>query len=480
MKMPPFNQLLEQYGMIPPGSTVLCAVSGGADSVFLLHRLYHLRCLYHFTLYAAHFNHRLRGKESDRDEAFVRSFVAGQCPKATVCSHEGTFVLPPVELFVGSGDVAGEAARTGRGIEETAREMRYAFLRRTAASLGGALIATAHTADDNAETILLHLARGSGLRGLTGIRPVGNGLIRPMLTTTRREVEEYLRIYGLPHVEDSSNTDEAFARNRLRRRVMPLLEELSPGFAERCGETAALLRTDEDYLTAQAARAVAGVEERDGELRLPAAALSALPDALAPRAARLLLARLRGGDTDLAAAHLLGVVGLCRGDSPSARLSLPGGLTARREYGTLVLTTRSDPDPCPVCPLAMPGETALGEFRAACRPVVYHGEPQEPWHFWLRRDCTPLMARPRREGDRLSLPGRGSRTVKKLMIDRKLPRPLRPALPVLEREGSLAAVGGLGPHQDYLPQPGQPAWEITITPPSGPSPDTGEKGQHPC
>ena len=142
------NALIETYGMIPPGSTVLCACSGGADSVYLLHRLYLLRERMGFRLAAAHYNHQLRGEESRRDEAFVRRFVAQWCGPAQVDGHE----LPGVPLYVGRGDVAAQAGELGRGLEETAREMRYAFLRETAAELGGALIATAHTADDNGET----------------------------------------------------------------------------------------------------------------------------------------------------------------------------------------------------------------------------------------------------------------------------------------------------------------------------------------
>ena len=144
-----------------------------------------------------------------------------------------------------------------------------------------------------------------------------------MLTTTRAQVEEYLRLYGLPHVEDSSNRDESFSRNRLRWQVVPELEDMCPGFARRTAETAALLRTDEDYLTGLAEKAVADLPPRAGTLRLPAAAVGDLPDALAPRAARLLLARLRDGDTDLAAPHL-GVVALCRGGTP-----LPGWICRR-------------------------------------------------------------------------------------------------------------------------------------------------------
>ena len=338
--------------------------------------------------------------------------------------------------------------------------MRYAFLRETAAELGGALIATAHTADDNGETILLHLLRGSGLRGLTGIRPVGEGLIRPMLTTTRAQVEEYLRLYGLPHVEDSSNRDESFSRNRLRWQVVPELEDMCPGFARRTAETAALLRTDEDYLTGLAEKAVADLLPRAGTLRLPAAAVGDLPDALAPRAARLLLARLRDGDTDLAAPHLGGVVALCRGRDPSARLDLPEGITARREYEMLVLTRETAPPALEEASLPMPGQLRTGEWTLTCAAAVYQGEPQSGREFWLA-GAEGLTVRPRRTGDRLERPGRPGRTVKKIMIDQKLPRHLRDTVPVLDSGGRVAAVAELGPDAAFLPRLGEPCWHIT-------------------
>ncbi|MBO5917872.1 MAG: tRNA lysidine(34) synthetase TilS, partial [Oscillospiraceae bacterium] len=217
--------------MIPEGGTVLCAVSGGADSVCLLHWLAGLRALRPFTLVAAHYNHNLRGEESDRDEAFVRSFLRQCCPQ--------------VELIVGTGDVAGQARQGRQGIEETAREMRYAFLRQVAEQVGADVIATAHTADDNAETLLLNLTRGCGLRGLTGIPPCRDGLIRPLLTTHREQVEAYLRAFGLPHVEDSSNTDMHYTRNRMRHQVMPVLRDIQPRLLEHLSQTAHLLEQDE-------------------------------------------------------------------------------------------------------------------------------------------------------------------------------------------------------------------------------------------
>ena len=191
------------YEMIKPGDTVVCAVSGGADSMALLWAMYLLRDKLKIQLSAAHFNHHLRGEESDRDEAFVADFCKGY----------------GIEFVTGSGNVVPGA----KGLEAAAREARYAFLR----SLSGK-VATAHTASDNAETVLMHLVRGTGLKGLGGVTPVNGNVIRPMLSITREEVLTFLAEYSIPYVEDSSNAGDAFLRNRLRHFVMPLLEKENP------------------------------------------------------------------------------------------------------------------------------------------------------------------------------------------------------------------------------------------------------------
>ena len=211
--------------LLPPGSKVLCAVSGGADSMCLLHMLSQREDI---SLVAAHFNHQLRGEEADRDEGFVRE----------VCEQWG------IPLSVGRGDVEAFARREKLSIEEAGRTLRYTFLFRTAEEENCGLIATAHNAEDNAETLLLHLLRGSGLQGLTGISPRLHQLVRPLLTTSRREIEAYLSEYGVPHMEDSTNSNDSYTRNRVRHQLIPLLEEMNPGFVRRLGDTLPRLRAD--------------------------------------------------------------------------------------------------------------------------------------------------------------------------------------------------------------------------------------------
>ena len=459
--MESMEKFIAHLGLIPPGSHVLCAVSGGADSVCLLHALYHLRAELDFTLSAAHFDHQLRGEESRRDAAFVAQFVALCCGPQRL--PDGS-QLPAVPLFSGSGDVSAQAAQMGIGTEEAARQMRYAFLHRAAQQAGATLIATAHTADDNGETILFHLARGTGLRGLGGIPPARDGVIRPLLTTTRRQVENYLAYYGLPHVEDSSNQDDSYSRNRIRHQIMPVLEGLFPNFAARLADNAALLRADEDYLTSLA-RDQAGQAQQSGDcLSIPVQTLLDLPDPVAARTIRVLLGQLNGGDQDCGAVHLHALLDLCRSPRPSARLDLPWGLTARREYGLLVLARRSSPPPMEPIHLPLPGEIRVGDLQVVCGAERYIGQPQGPLEFYLSQEAvSSLTVRPRQTGDRLTLLGRPGKSIKKWFVDEKVPRHLRNQVPVFAQNGVVAAVAGLGPDAACLPQPGERSWHISLT-----------------
>lgn len=445
-------QLIGEYDMAPAGSTVLCAVSGGADSMCLLHFLGELGKSAGFSVLAAHYNHRLRGEESDRDAAFVADW----------CRRQG------IGCIGGGGDVSGEARRRGTGIEETARSLRYAFLERTAQEAGAARIATAHNADDNVETLLLHLVRGSGLQGLTGIPPRRGDIVRPLLTTSREEITAYLNEYGIPHVEDSSNADPAFSRNRLRREVVPVLRRLNPKLTESVTATIGTLRADNDFLNARAAALAANALWAEDDLVIDTRYIAEAPGAVAPRVARRLLEQLGDGTFRGGGAHLAAIVDLARSEDPSAMVHLPGGLLVQRVYGELLFTTDQGPLP-PFEPAGVnpDGETMLPDspWRVFCRRAEAPGQPPKNGNtFYLKCDmiCSVLQLRPRRTGDVIDLPGRGTKTVKKLLIDAKVPRRERERLPILADEKAVLAVAGFGPSESHLAGPGEKAFEITI------------------
>ena len=442
--------LTTEYDMLPRGGRVLCAVSGGADSICLLHLLHSLSAEGGFQVAAAHYHHGMRGEAADADAAFVESF----------CKERD------IPCVVEKGDVYGEAARRNLGVEETGRELRYQFLRRTAAELGCDRIATAHNADDNLETLLLHLTRGAGLHGLAGIPPRRGDIVRPLLTTPRADIEAYLEEHGLTHVEDCTNADPRYARNRLRRQVIPVLRQLNPRLTERSVETLGYLRADNDYLNAQAAQACAHARWAEDDLVIEARYIAELPAAIAPRAARRLLEMTGDGNTDCSAAHLKAIVDLARGEDPSAVVFLPNGRLAQRVYRELLLTVQGENVPFTPCPLDPDGETAPAgtPWRCVCRAVICPpagaGRP-DAWYL-SRQTQGPLVLRPRQTGDELALPGRDTKTLKKWMIDEKIPRRDRDSIPVLADERGVLAAAGLGPHRDRMAQPGQPAWEVVF------------------
>ena len=212
---------------------MLVALSGGADSVALLRAL---QALSH-DVCAAHVNHGIRGAEAERDETFCRE----------LCEALG---VPFLALHT---DVPALAEAGGTGLEETAREERYRLLEEARRQLACDCIATAHNAEDNGETLLLHLARGTGLAGLCGIPPVRGRVIRPLLSVSRREIEAYLASIDQPYVNDSTNGDVDYSRNRIRARVMPELAAINPGFIRAAERTARLLSEDEALLEELAA-----------------------------------------------------------------------------------------------------------------------------------------------------------------------------------------------------------------------------------
>lgn len=402
------NKLLffiREQEMIRPGDTVVCAISGGADSVALLFACYLLKEKLGITLEAAHFNHHLREEESDRDEAFV----VGLCDRYDIPLHLG----------------GGEIIPGKKGLEAAARDARYAFLR----SLPGK-IATAHTADDNAETVLMHLIRGTGLKGLGGITPIHGNVIRPMLNVTRRDVEAFLEEWCLGHMEDSSNETDAFLRNRIRHHVMPLLAQENPKIAESLSQMALRLRLDEEFLSQQINSTTLPTVE----------SLKTMPKALRSRALEAFLKE--SGVKEPEDSHIALVEALVFSEKPSARASLPGGVTIAREYDRLVCLPEMEMLVERVLPC--PGELLLPGLRITCEPA------REAIHTPEAFTVCPvgeIRIRSRKSGDSMRISG-GSRSLKKLFIDRKIPAARRPRIPVVCDDAGILGVYTIGSNRD--------------------------------
>lgn len=414
------TQFLRRYEMTRPGDTVVCAVSGGPDSMALLFALYLQKEALGIRLEAAHFNHQLRGEESEGDEAFVRDF----------CDRFG------IPLHVGQKNVtAGK-----KGLEAAAREARYAFF----ATLPGR-IATAHTADDNAETVLLHLVRGTGLKGLGGIAPVSGPLIRPMLSCTRQQVLAFLAEYHIPYRTDSTNETDAFLRNRLRHHVMPLLYQENPSLAENLSAMAQRLRQDEAALSA-------------------AADCDTLPDVYTLRQypaavrGRLLERFLRQwGVKEPEARHIALAEKLVFSDKPSASGSFPGGVTLTRVYDRLAPVAQIPPLEQMELPVDGSVELPGLGLRITCGPAetIEHSAA-----VFTVSPVGRLRLRPRQSGDTIRLRG-GTKTLKKLFCDRKIPAAERPRVPVIVDDLGVLAVYGIGTDLDRASQ-ALPAVRIKI------------------
>ncbi len=396
---------IRRYKMVNPGDNVVCAVSGGADSMALLWAMYLLKDKLNIHLSAAHFNHRLRGEESDRDEAFVADFCKGY----------------GIDFVAGSGNVVAGP----KGLEAAAREARYAFLR----SLPGK-IATAHTASDNAETVLLHLVRGTGLKGLGGVTPVNGCVIRPMLTVTREEVLAFLEEYSIPFVEDSSNGEDDFLRNRLRHHIVPQLKKENPSLSQNLSAMALRLRQDEEALDTIA-------EEKYTN---NVTDLLALHPAIRSRVLAKIL--LKAGVKEPEAAHIAALEGLLISSKPSAKAEFPGGVTIARNYDVLEIMQNTEAIPAQ----ELTDTLCVADYRISCKPNAQ--SEQTPTSFAVLPQGK-VVVRCRQEGDTIRL-NAGTKSLKKLFIDKKIPASLRNTIPVIADAAGVLGIAGIGANVDRL------------------------------
>lgn len=415
-----------RHRLMAGGDRLLVAVSGGCDSVALLHLLWSLRDEFGVELRAAHLDHALR-PQSAAEADFVRSF----CESLAVPLRVARIAVPD-HLERGRG-----------GLEQVAREVRHRFLRETAAEMGCNLIALGHHRGDQAETLLHRLVRGAGPTGLAGMRPRSGPLIRPLLGVARGEILAYLKEQGVDWVEDPSNQDLGMTRNSLRHQVLPLLATFNPRVEEGLARLAERFAREEDYWRIQ----VAPLLESCGEVRLPLAETAALHPALRDRVLRQAMLRARGdlrGIEDkhvAAAARLLEKAGMGRKE-----FHLPG-LWLVAEKGMLLLL----PEPPPASPaysldIPAPGEYFLPDGR--CLRVSLEerprGESPRAVEYAAEALGFPLRVRSWRAGDRMRLAGMsGRKKVKDLFLEARLSRAERGRVPLLLCGEEILWLGGL-------------------------------------
>ena len=437
---------VERYRMIREGDTVIVGVSGGIDSVVLLHVLKALRDEYDLSLVVAHLDHGVRGQESRRDAEFVRNLAQG--------------LGLPLETAV--ADVPALAKRKRISIQEAARKARYDFYEKVRKKHKGHKVATGQTADDQAETILMRVIRGAGLRGLKGIPPIRGGVyIRPLIETSRGDVERFAREKGLSYVSDSSNIKDIYLRNRVRHDLIPHLErEYNPNIRMGLTRMASILSREDDFVDREAEVAVAGLMDGDGEeISLDIPGLKAYHEAIWFRVLQKALAAVLGGDLRrIKTAHLDGIYGLLTRCAPNKLLCLPEGIYAEKHYTKLFIRRGKPPAVFPFEYIAdVPGVTILEglgkklvtRIEEAKRGIPVNADPNVA-HLDDDRLVYPLTLRSYGEGDRfIPLGMKHSKKLKDFFIDSKVPRALRRRTPLLVSGGTIAWVVGYRPSECF-------------------------------
>lgn len=436
-----------------PGTTVVAGVSGGADSVCLLHVLQSLARLRSFSIFAVHVNHLLRGSESDEDESFVR----GLCAQWQV----------PLQVF--REDVRAVAKEKGCSVEQAGRLVRYNCFHRVMKEVGAEYVAVAHHRDDQAETVFFHLLRGSGLEGLCGMEDSSRGVLRPFLDTGRDEIMTHIAQNGLVYRTDSSNQDNSYIRNAIRNELFPLIQKRT-GFPVTSSliRTARLLRTDRDYLQQMAVQHYEKlvISKDKNAIALARESLNQLHSAMAGRCIRMAWEEITGSITGIEEKHVSALLRLSGDKTTGRMLHLPGGICGTVEYDRLLLVSRGEKQksmPFQV-PLPLPGTAKLMQQGILVHTTLYDrddyvkafgvldkpGETSLQQIFDYGKINKGINIRSRCNGD-IFYPyhSPGSKKLKEFFIDEKIPREKRENIPLLAVDNNIIWVMGFRTSEKY-------------------------------
>jgi len=422
---------------------VLAAVSGGPDSMAMLHLLKALGDELGFPVLAAHVNHKLRGAEADAEAELVRSTAAGW----------------GVPCLAGEIDVPAYLARTGENAQAAARRLRYEFLRRAARERGVSVIATAHHMDDQAETVLMRLMRGTGPGGLAGIaeqrEEEGLELIRPLLRISKVEILQYCERNGVPYATDSSNLKSCYFRNAVRLEVLPFLERYNPAVRSSLVRLAEISAAEDDYLQQAAREAFAALVRPEGDgWAADRSGFCKLHLALQRRLIKLILNCLASRGIPVDFDLVEGILAAAVADAPTvSRMDLGGGAVWLREYDRMVFASSEESAkafchvvPFPDTAIEVPEAGLVFRFQTLPAPVEeqFGGDRRTAW-FDLSKLKFPLRIRSRETGDRMEPLGLGgSKKVQDIFVDAKIPRSRRDRTPLLaDGDGRILWIPGV-------------------------------------
>jgi len=435
---------IREHHLADHGQMLLVAVSGGQDSGCLLHLLHRLQPELGIKLHVAHLDHQLRGKESAADARYV----------ARLAKSLG------VPVTIEKRDVAAYQREHGLSLEEAAREVRYNFLSGTATAVGADAVAVGHTLDDHVETILLHLVRGTGTRGLRGLRPVTKRrvsgkelkIVRPLLTVRRAETGEYCDRFELKPRQDATNLSTEPLRNRVRLELLPLLQNYNSGIFEALQRTAQIAGDDITHLEKEAARCWPKVADKQGDvIILDKRALLKSSTSLQRYLLRQAIETVAGNLKDIEARHIEEMMQAL--DKPAGnQISLPYGLVFTVDYDRYLLAKDISPlNPFPVLageyPIKIPGKTLIPGWCIDARVTepagLTTGDNGFIAHFDNSRITGKLKVRPRQRGDRFQPLGmRATKKVAQFMLDVKIPNGWRNHIPILADESDILWVVG--------------------------------------
>ena len=419
---------------LPQSSSLLVGFSGGADSTALLHLLCRYAQSTGAKIYAAHVNHGIRGEEADRDEIFCRSLAAKL----------------GAEFFSIKVNVPQIAKNTGESIETAARRIRYEYFDRLMQENNVQLLATAHNADDNLETIIFNIARGTGLGGICGIpdsRPCQNGtVIRPILNMEKVEIIEYCRQNSLDFVTDSTNTDTEYTRNRIRAEILPVMRQLNSSAVKNAARMSDMLREDSLCLESMSERFC---EELRKDYSIETEKICGSPRAIVSRAIIRLYDEFSGGKT-LEQTHVNALMTLAEKAVPHSTASLPGNVEGVIENGRLYFRTKTEKEAVNTeySVVLNEGKNLISQTNCEIFIEISHSSENIYKNSILMsldsaKIVGELYARCRQSGDRILMGGM-HKSVKKLMCDKKVPLELRSKIPVICDNNGIIAIPFLG------------------------------------